>query len=75
MATALETTASIKTSEGASQVDIKLSDIVILRLFEKAYDGYCPVCCNNEVNKGEEVCCECLARIIWYHRNTCGCIE
>lgn len=68
-----ETNAFIGTSIDVSRVEIELSDLDIHRLFETAYDGYCPVCCNNEINTGEVICCDCLRRAEGYHKFTCGC--
>ena len=45
----------------------------IARLFEREFDGWCPVCKAVEVNVDESVCCDCFKQALAYHINTCGC--
>ena len=45
----------------------------IADLFEKEFDGWCPVCKNVTINEEEVVCCECFKSALEYHTNTCGC--
>lgn len=67
---------SIGTSDvNATKIDIALSDEDIFKLSNVAYDGLCPVCCDNQINKDEVICCDCLDLAISYHKNICGCIK
>lgn len=69
----ISTSASVDSAQSDSVV-IKLSDDTIEKLFREAFDGWCPVCLQNQVNLGESICCECAAEALTYHKNTCGCI-
>ena len=52
---------------------IELDTAEIATLFEKEYDGWCPVCKHVQINEGETICCDCLREALGYHTNTCGC--
>lgn len=45
----------------------------IADLFEREFEGWCPVCKAVTVNVGESICCDCLKEAMAYHANTCGC--
>ena len=54
-------------------VEIELDDVVIADLFDKEFEGWCPVCKDESINAGEIVCCGCFKEAMAYHTNTCGC--
>lgn len=66
---------SSKGQKPISNVEISISDDAIEELFDTAFDGWCPLCKNTEVNVGESICCSCLREAMAHHRNTCGCIK
>lgn len=45
----------------------------IVTLFEREFEGWCPVCKNTTINEEEPICCNCFKQALAYHINTCGC--
>ena len=57
------------------EIEIELNVFQVADLFNREFDGWCPVCQNKEINLGEVVCCDCLQQALSYHVNTCGCVK
>ena len=47
----------------------------IAHLFDAEYKGWCPLCRNTKITGYETMCCNCLAKALAYHKETCGCQE
>jgi len=55
------------------ETEIELDTAQIADLFEREFEGWCPVCKDQQINEGEVICCECFKAALEYHINTCGC--
>lgn len=55
------------------EVEVDLDTAEIANLFEKEFEGWCPVCKTETINEGEIICCSCFENAVTYHINTCGC--
>lgn len=53
----------------------ELAEDEILELFRWHFEGWCPVCCEQQINEGEPICCRCQEKANQYHHDTCGCIK
>ena len=48
-------------------VSVSMTQDTIEALFDKCFEGWCPVCRNVLVDEDEIVCCGCVENIIWAH--------
>ena len=58
----VETTVSVA-GDANTSVSLCLSDIIVIELFKKTIEGYCPVCTFSKLtSESRKICDECLAK-------------